>query len=185
MTIRPFENNTPEIEASAYIDPAAFVSGQTRIGAKSSVWPMAVLRGDVNKIQVGECTNIQDGAVLHVTHIHPDIENSGSPLIIGDDVTVGHNATLHACTIEHHCLIGMNSVVLDNALIESHVIIGAGSLVPPNKTLASGYLYFGNPIKKIRPLTAQEINFLSYSATHYVKLAQRTRIDIDKNITNQ
>lgn len=180
MTIRRFETHTPKIAASAYVDEAAFVSGQTSIDEDSSIWPMAVLRGDVNYIQIGKRSNIQDGAVLHVTHANPDYTSStGTPLIIGDDVTVGHNVTLHACTLNNNCLIGMNTIVLDKAVIEKNVIIGAGSLVPPKMVLESGHLYFGNPVKKRRPLTEKEITFLSYSAKHYVKLAHRTRDDLD------
>jgi len=176
MTIRKFAEYTPEIASSAYIDAAAFVSGRTTIGEDSSVWPMAVLRGDVNFIQIGKRTNIQDGAVLHVTHSNPESTfSTGSPLIIGDNVTVGHNATLHACTIKNNCLIGMGTIVLDKAVIEENVIIGAGSLVPPSKVLASGYLYLGNPVKQVRLLNEKEINFLNYSAEHYVALSQKTK----------
>jgi carbonic anhydrase/acetyltransferase-like protein (isoleucine patch superfamily) len=178
MTIRKFTEYTPDIAASAYIDEAAFVSGRTTVGENSSVWPMAVLRGDVNFIQIGKRTNIQDGAVLHVTHANPDSAfSTGSPLIIGDNVTVGHNATLHACTIKNNCLIGMGAVVLDKVVIEENVMVGAGSFVPPTKVLESGYLYLGNPIKQARPLTEKEITFLNYSAEHYVKLAKTTKAD--------
>lgn len=178
MTIRKFTEYTPEIASSAYVDEAAFVSGRTTIGENSSVWPMAVLRGDVNFIQIGKRTNIQDGAVLHVTHANPESTfSTGSPLIIGDNVTVGHNATLHACTIKNNSLIGMGSIILDKAVIEENVMVGAGSLVPPSKVLKSGYLYLGNPIRQSRPLTEKEIAFLDYSATHYVELAQKTQAD--------
>ena len=175
MTIRKFENSQPQIHKTAYIDDMALVSGDVRLGEGSSVWPMAVIRGDINKIRIGKRSNIQDGSILHVTHASKYSSNEGFPLTIGDDVTVGHNAVLHACTIHNRCLIGMGAIVLDGAVIEEEVFVGAGSLVPPNKVLESGYLWLGNPVRKVRKLKEEEIEFLSYSAKHYVKLAQRTR----------
>jgi carbonic anhydrase/acetyltransferase-like protein (isoleucine patch superfamily) len=127
------------------------------------------VRGDIHQITIGERTSIQDGSVLHVTHdseYHP----GGAPLTIGDDVTVGHKVTLHACTLSSLCIIGMGSIILDNAVVESDVILGAGSLVPPGKTLTSGYLWLGSPAIKKRPLTEQELAFIRYSAKSYVKL---------------
>lgn len=174
MTIRNFENHQPNLHKSVYIDDKALVSGQVSLGEGSSVWPMAVVRGDVNNIQIGQRSNIQDGSILHVTHASQYSSSKGHPLIIGDDVTVGHNAVLHACTIQNKCLIGMGAIILDGAIIEDEVIVGAGSLVPPNKTLESGFLWLGSPVKKVRELTYKEKEFLSYSAQHYVALAKRT-----------
>jgi len=171
MTIREFDGITPQIADDAFIDDAALVSGDVVIGEQSSVWPMTVIRGDVNSIHIGARTNIQDGCVLHVTHEGP--YGPGRSLQIGDDVTVGHGAILHACTIEDRCLIGMSATVLDGAIIQSDVMIGAGSLVPPNKELESGYLYLGNPIRRARALSEKEKNYLQYSAEHYVRLSQR------------
>ena len=171
MTIREFDGITPQIADDAFIDDAALVSGDVVIGEQSSVWPMTVIRGDVNSIRIGARTNIQDGCVLHVTHEGP--YGPGRSLQIGDDVTVGHGAILHACTIEDRCLIGMSATVLDGAIIQSDVMIGAGSLVPPNKELESGYLYLGNPIRRARALSEKEKNYLQYSAEHYVRLSQR------------
>ncbi|HHC73918.1 MAG TPA: gamma carbonic anhydrase family protein [Thiothrix sp.] len=176
MSIRAFRQYRPNIHPRAYIDQAAYVSGRTTIGADSSVWPMAVLRGDVQAITVGERSNVQDGAVLHVTHASEEYTSpTGGALVIGDDVTIGHNAVLHACTIGDQCLVGMGAIVLDGAILATQVMLAAGSLVPPNKVLESGYLWLGNPVKKARPLTDKEKNFLQYSAQHYVKLAQATR----------
>ncbi|CAA6821638.1 MAG: carbonic anhydrase, family 3 [uncultured Thiotrichaceae bacterium] len=175
MTIKKFAQHTPDIHASAYVDDMAYVSGQTTLAEGSSVWPMAVLRGDVNAITVGKRTNVQDGAVLHVTHDGPFTRPGGLPLIIGDDVTIGHKAVLHACTIGNRCLIGMNTTVLDGVIVEDNTIIGAGSLVPPGKRLESGFLWTGSPVKQARPLTDKELAYFTYSAEHYVKLAQRTR----------
>ncbi|OZB87111.1 MAG: gamma carbonic anhydrase family protein [Thiotrichales bacterium 12-47-6] len=134
------------------------------------MWPCAVVRGDVNDIRIGDRTNIQDGAVLHVAH--EGEHGKGYALVIGRDVTVGHNATVHACTIEDEVLIGMNATILDGALVPKHCIVGANALVPPGKQLQSGWMYMGIPAKPVRELTEQEIAFFRYSAQHYVKLMQ-------------
>ncbi len=175
MTVKSFENHTPVIHPTAYIDDMAYVSGQTSIGEGSSVWPMAVVRGDINRIVIGRLTNVQDGAVLHVTHGGEYTRPDGLPLVIGDEVTIGHRAVLHACTIGNRCLIGMGAIVLDGAVIEDEVMIGAGSLVPPGKRLESGYLYVGSPVKQARPLTDKERAYLAYSANYYRQVAERTR----------
>ena len=156
------------------------IIGDVRIGENSSVWPLTVIRGDVNRITIGADTNIQDGSVLHVSHQGPYNEQGGA-LNIGDQVTVGHKAILHACTIHNECLIGMGSTVMDDAIIEPQVILGAGSLVPGGKVLQSGYLWLGNPVKRVRPLTDSEKEFLSYSAQHYVRLKNDTIISIKED----
>jgi len=176
MSIRPYQDISPAIASSAYVDEAAVVIGDVVIGDESSVWPMAVVRGDVNHIRIGALTNIQDGSVLHVTHAHPAAREGGYPLIIGNEVTVGHNVTLHGCTIGDRCLIGMGSIVLDGVVLEAEVLLGAGSLVPPNKVLEGGYLWLGNPAKKIRPLTDAERAWFAYSARHYARLAENYRL---------
>ncbi|MCK5720338.1 MAG: gamma carbonic anhydrase family protein [Thiomargarita sp.] len=172
MSIRNFANYKPILAKTAYIDSMAVVIGQVTVGEYSSLWPMTVARGDINSITIGERTNIQDGSILHVTH---DSEYclGGKALIIGDYVTVGHQVNLHACTIEHHCLIGIGSIVLDGAKIPPYTLLGAGSIVSPNKVLEGGYLWYGNPVKKIRPLTDKELEFLEYSANYYSQLAQQ------------
>ncbi|MEB4590471.1 gamma carbonic anhydrase family protein [Candidatus Thiothrix sp. Deng01] len=175
MSVKPFEEHVPDIHPEAYVDPAAYVSGQTTLGEGSSVWPMAVVRGDINVIRIGRLTNVQDGAVLHVTHGGEYSTPEGRPLTIGDEVTIGHRAVLHACTIGNRCLVGMGAIVLDGAVVEDEVMIGAGSLVPPGKRLASGHLYVGNPVKQARPLTEKEKAYFSYSAAYYARLAGRTR----------
>lgn len=172
MAIRHFEDKQPHIAASAYVDDTAVIIGDVTIEKESSIWPNVVIRGDINQISIGKRTNIQDGSVLHVTHaglFHPN----GSPVHIGNDVTVGHQVTLHGCTIADYCLIGIGSIVMDDVMIESEVILGAHSLVPPRKILTSGYLWLGSPAKKIRPLSDEEKQFLRYSATYYVKLGKR------------
>ena len=168
--IRPYSGHHPKIDATCYIDDMAVVIGDTALAENVSVWPFAVIRGDVNSIKIGKNSNVQDHAMLHVSHKN-DAKPNGSPLIIGEDVTIGHHVTLHGCTIGSRVLVGINSIVLDDAVIEDDVMIGAGSLVPPRKRLESGYLYVGSPVQKVRPLTDKEKEFLPYSARHYVKVA--------------
>ena len=169
MTIRQFKTHTPEVATSAYIDDSAQVIGDVVIGNDSSVWPLAVIRGDIHKIRIGNNTNIQDGSVLHVTH-DSQYQPGGCELDIGDYVTVGHAVTLHGCKIDGRCLIGMGSIVMDNAVIESNVMLAAGSLVTPGKLLKNGYLYVGRPAQISRLLTQDELEYLDYAAEHYVKL---------------
>jgi len=178
MVIRTFEKKHPLVHASAYIDEQALVSGRVEVGADSSIWPMSVVRGDVNYIRIGERTNIQDGSVLHVTH-DSEYSPGGKPLIIGDEVTVGHKALLHACTIEDRCLIGMGAIVLDGAVVRAGTMIAAGALVSPNKELEGGYLYLGAPARRARELTEKEKKYLEYSAAHYVRLKNRYQVGQD------
>ena len=169
MTIRSYKGITPTYDNSVYIDQSSVLVGDISLGKDSSVWPLVAARGDVNYIRIGERTNIQDGSVLHLTRAsksNPD----GYPLIIGDDVTVGHKVMLHGCQLGNRILVGMSAIVMDNAVVEDDVIIGGGSLVPPNKRLESGYLYVGSPVKQARPLTEQERAFLKISADNYVHL---------------
>ena len=172
MTIRKFEQYTPQIAGSAFIDENALVTGNVVIGADSSVWPMCSIRGDIHSIQIGERSNIQDGSILHVTH-DSEFAPGGNALSIGSDVTVGHNAVVHACTVEDLCLIGMGSVLLDGAVVRSGAIVGAGSLVSPGKELEGGYLWLGSPVRRVRELMDKEKAFLEYSAAHYVDLKNR------------
>ena len=172
MNIRNFQAHQPRLAQNVFIDETAVIIGQVQLGDDCSIWPMTTIRGDVNYITIGQRTNIQDGSVFHVTS--PSKSNpDGNPLIIGDDVTVGHRVVLHGCTIEDECLIGINSVVLDQAVVQKHVLVGANSLVPPGKILESGYLYLGSPVKQIRKLTDDEIAFFKHSAAHYVELKNK------------
>ena len=148
MTIRKYKDISPDIHATAYIDESAVVIGDVMIGQDSSVWPMSVIRGDVNSITIGARSNIQDGSILHESHTSEFFP--GYPLVVGDDVTVGHKAILHACTVGNMCLVGMSATVMDGAVLGDYVIVGAGSLVPPGKQLESGYLYVGSPVKRVR-----------------------------------
>ncbi len=172
MTVRHFEGRAPMLEEGAWVDPTAVVIGDVHLGKEASIWPMSVLRGDINRIEIGARTNVQDGCIVHVTHASR-FNSRGAPARIGDDVTVGHKAVLHACTIEERCLIGMGAVVLDEALIRREVIVGAGSVVPPGKELESGYLWLGVPARKVRPLSDEELEYLGYSAEFYAGLARQ------------
>ena len=158
----PFKDKTPQIDSSVHIVPSAVVIGDVIIGEESSVWFNAVIRGDVNHIRIGRRTNIQDGCVLHVAR-------KNFPLLIGDDVTVGHNVTLHACDIASRCLIGMGAIVMDGSEIGENCIIAAGALVTPKTVITSGNLAVGSPAKVKRKLTDNEIQSICDSASHYVK----------------
>ncbi|WP_049854278.1 gamma carbonic anhydrase family protein [Dickeya fangzhongdai] len=166
--LRPFKGALPVIGKNVMVDPSSVVIGEVTLADDVSIWPLVVIRGDVNFIRIGSRSNIQDGSVLHVTHCSEKNVN-GNPLIIGEDVTVGHKAMLHGCTIGNRVLVGMGSILLDGVTVEDDVIIGAGSLVSPGKTLEKGYLYLGSPAKKVRALTEQELEGLLYSSNNYVR----------------
>jgi carbonic anhydrase/acetyltransferase-like protein (isoleucine patch superfamily) len=172
VAIRDFDNISPVVATSAYVDETALVIGDVTIGDDASLWPMVVARGDVNSIHIGARTNIQDGTVLHVSH-DSEFAPGGFALHIGADVTVGHQAILHGCTVEDRCLIGMASTVLDGAIIRSGAMVGSGSLVPPGHDLEGGFLWLGSPARKVRPLREQEEAFLDYSARHYIEVKKR------------
>ena len=169
MPLSTYLDATPELGERVYLHPSAQVIGNVRLGADASVWCNAVLRGDVNDITIGRCSNVQDLTMGHVSHRTP-AKPQGSPLVIGDYVTIGHSVILHGCRIGNECLVGMGSIVMDDVVVEDRVMIGAGSLVAPGKTLDSGFLYMGRPAVKIRPLSAEEIAYLRYSAEHYVRV---------------
>lgn len=167
--LRSFQGITPKLGANIYIDESAVILGDITLADDVSIWPLVAARGDVNTMSIGARTNIQDGTVLHVTR-KSEHNPEGNPLVIGEDVTVGHKCMLHGCTLGDRILVGMGAIIMDGAVIESDVFISAGALVPPNKTLTSGYLYVGNPVKKVRPLKDSESTFLKQSAINYVEL---------------
>jgi carbonic anhydrase/acetyltransferase-like protein (isoleucine patch superfamily) len=169
MSLRPYRGQWPQLGERVYIDSAAVVIGDVVLGADSSVWPMAVIRGDVAPIRIGARTSVQDGVVLHVTHDGP-YNPGGRGLLIGEDVTIGHRAVLHACTVGTACLIGMSATLLDGVVVEDEVIVAAGALVPPGKQLPTRTLWAGNPARQIRTLSAEQAAQLRYSAHHYVKI---------------
>lgn len=169
MKLRSFRGMLPILGNSVFVDPSAVVIGDVEIGEDSSIWPLTAVRGDMLPIRIGARTNVQDGSILHITHAssyNPD----GYPLTIGDEVTIGHMAMLHGCTIGNRVLVGMTATIMDGAVVEDNVVIGAGSLVPPGKRLESGKLYMGRPAKAVRDLSEKELNYFSYSATNYVNL---------------
>lgn len=167
--IRSFRGNTPNLGERVYIDPNAVVIGDVHLGDDTSVWPMAVIRGDMHRIRIGQRSSVQDGAVLHITH-DSRFNPGGFSLEIGDDVTIGHQAMLHGCTLGHRILVGMKAMIMDGAVVEDDVIIAAGAIVTPGKHLQSGYLYMGSPAKRIRPLTDDEMAFFNYGAANYSRL---------------
>ena len=169
MNIRPFLDHTPTLGERVYVDASAVVIGRVALADDVSIWPLVVARGDVNFIEIGARSNIQDGSVLHVASKHNALPD-GYPLIVGEDVTVGHKVMLHGCTIGDRCLIGMGALIMDGAVIESDVLLAAGSLVAPGKTLESGYLYQGRPARRVRALTEAEMTKFSTQAAHYVTL---------------
>jgi len=169
MTLRPYRGILPTLAARVYVDPAATVIGDVEIGEDSSIWPGCVVRGDVNHIRIGARTNIQDGTIVHVTHDGP-YTPGGFPTLIGDDVTVGHGAVIHACTIGNASLIGMHATVLDGVIVRRHAFVGAGAVVSPGKIVDEGELWLGNPARCVRRLTERQIEQLYYSAAHYVRL---------------
>jgi len=171
--LRAFNRISPTLGERVFIDPACTVIGDVHIGDDSSIWPGTVIRGDVNFIRIGARTNIQDGSIVHVSHDGPSGKPVGYATLIGDDVTIGHGAIVHACTIEDGCLIGMGATVLDGAVVKKNGFVGAGAVIPPGKTVGSGELWLGNPAKCVRRLSEQDIAQLYYSAQHYVRLKDK------------
>jgi len=158
----------PDIADSAFVAGSAEVIGRVTIGSDSSIWYQSVLRGDVHDIIIGERSNIQDHCVLHTSH-------GISPCVVGNDVTVGHRVILHGCEIQDGCLVGMGSIIMDQAVLESGCFLAAGSLVPERKVLRGGYLYAGSPARERRELTDEEKVFLQHAAAHYVEVANYHR----------
>lgn len=167
--LRPWQGHAPQLGERVYIDPACMVLGDVVLGDDCSVWPMAVIRGDMHRIRIGARTSVQDGSVLHITHAS-DFNPDGFALTIGDEVTIGHKAILHGATLGNRILVGMGAIVMDGAVVEDEVIIAAGAVVTPGKRLEGGHVYAGNPAKALRPLKEEERAFFPYTAGNYVKL---------------
>ncbi|MEQ5803340.1 gamma carbonic anhydrase family protein [Halomonas sp. H10-9-1] len=167
--IRAWKGKRPQLGERVYIDPASLVLGDVTLGDDCSVWPMAVIRGDMQRIRIGARVSVQDGCVLHITHAS-DFNPGGYPLTVGDDVTIGHKAILHGATLGSRILVGMGAIVMDGAVVEDEVIIAAGAVVPPGKHLEGGHVYAGNPARALRPLKEKEREFFPYTAGNYVKL---------------
>ena len=163
--ISPYKNILPKIHPSAFIAENAVIIGDVEIGADSSIWYGCTLRGDVNNIRIGARTNIQDHTIIHVS-------STTQGTYIGDDVTVGHAAVLHACTIGNLAFIGMQACVMDDAVVEEQAMIAAGALVTPGKTVSKGQLWGGSPARYMRDLSDKDLAFLPFSAHRYVQLAK-------------
>ena len=173
MPIRPYRDILPTLGERAYVDPAATCIGDVVLGDDVSLWPGVVVRGDVNFIRIGARTNVQDGTIVHVSHDGPHAKLGGFATVIGEDVTIGHKAIIHACRIEDAVLVGMGAILLDGVVVKRHGFVGAGALVAPGKVVGEGELWLGNPARFVRPLTEREIEQLYYSAQHYVRLKDR------------
>ena len=169
MSIRSYREWMPEIGRGAWVDPAATVIGRVTVGEDASIWPGAVVRGDVNWISIGARTSIQDGSVLHVASARL-AGGEGIPLVIGEECTVGHGVVLHACTVGRRVLVGMGAIVMDGAVIGEESIIGAGALVTAGTTVPPRTLWTGSPARQRRALNEREVAFLAESAAHYVAL---------------
>ncbi|KAF1712666.1 gamma carbonic anhydrase family protein [Pseudoxanthomonas kalamensis DSM 18571] len=172
-SLRPYLGRLPTLGQRVYVDPAATVIGDVVLGDDVSIWPACVVRGDVNYIRIGARSNVQDGTVIHVSHDGPHSRLGGFATLIGEDVTIGHKALIHACTIGDASLIGMGAIVLDGAVVEKNGFVGAGAVVGPGKTVGEGELWLGNPARFVRKLTPEQIEGLLYSAQHYVRLKDR------------
>ncbi len=166
--ILPYKGISPIIDKTVFIAPNAAVAGDVHIGAESGIWFSVSIRGDVNEVRIGARTNIQDNSVIHCTH-------KGDGCYVGDDVTVGHAAILHACTLEDMSFVGMQACVMDGAIVESKAMLAAGALLTPGKRVPSGQLWAGSPARYVRGLNSQELEHLEWSADHYVRLAQAYR----------
>ena len=175
--IRSYHEKEPQLGERVYIDDSSVIVGEITIGDDASIWPLVAARGDVNYIHIGARSNVQDGSILHVSRASAG-KPDGDPLVIGEDVTVGHQCMLHGCRIGNRVLVGMSAIVMDGVEVQDDVIIGAGSLVPPGKVLESGFLYVGSPVEKKRPLNDKEMSFLSASAENYVRLKDEYLIDV-------
>ena len=168
--LRPYRGILPTLGQRAYVDPAATVIGDVVLGGDGSIWPGTIVRGDVNFIRIGARTNIQDGSVVHVSHDGPHAKLGGFATVIGEDVTIGHKAIIHACRIEDAVLIGMGAIVLDGAVVKKHGFVGAGALIAPGKVVGEGVVGLVDPAKEGRMACDAEIAALYYSAQHYVRL---------------
>ena len=163
--IYEFLNSKPQFDESNFIAPSADLIGDVTLGSESSAWFNTTIRGDVNSITIGARSNIQDNTCIHVM-------NQTGPTVIGDEVTIGHNAMVHGCTLQNRVLVGIHATILDKAVIEENCIIAAGSLVAPGKVMPSGYLCMGTPAKPVRKLTDEEIASIVEHADNYVKYAR-------------
>ena len=169
MFIESFLGHTPTINETAFVAKSAAIIGAVEVGKDSSIWHHTTVRGDANYIKIGEGTNIQDNSVIH-------IDSSKFPTIIGDYVTIGHSAIIHACTLETHSFIGMGSIIMDGSFVSSYSMVAAGALVTPGKKIPKGELWAGSPAKKMRALTKEEFKMIEISAERYVEVGKAARL---------
>jgi carbonic anhydrase/acetyltransferase-like protein (isoleucine patch superfamily) len=162
--ILPVKDMHPKWGENCFIAPNATIVGEVRMGNNCSVWFNAVIRGDVNRISIGNDTNIQDGAVIHATYLK-------AATTIGNRVSIGHNAIVHGCTLNDHILVGMGAIIMDNAIVEDYTIIAAGSVVLENTHCESGFIYAGTPAKKIKPITEEQRALLNKLPDNYIMYA--------------
>ena len=167
--IAAFMDLVPEIDSTAFIAPTAAVIGAVRIGANSSVWHQVTMRGDNNYITVGENTNIQDNSCVHIDSVK-------LPTIIGSNVTIGHSAIIHACTIEDRGFVGMGSIVMDGAVIESGGMLAAGAMLTPGKVIPAREIWAGRPAQKMRDMSDEDVANITRAARHYVEVARAHRL---------
>ncbi|KAA1190575.1 gamma carbonic anhydrase family protein [Pseudohalioglobus sediminis] len=179
-SLRSFGASTPRLGERVLIDPSAVVLGDVTLADDVSIWPQVAVRGDMHCITVGARTSVQDNSVLHITHAGP-YNPEGYPLHIGADVTIGHGAMLHGCTVGDRVLVGMGAIVMDGAVVESDVVIAAGALVTPGKRLRSGYLYAGSPVRERRELSQKEMDYFTYVAGNYVKLKDQHIAELERD----
>ena len=171
MPIYPYQEVYPTIDSSAFVHQDAVIIGDVHIGMYSSIWPGVVIRGDVNFVRIGSRTNIQDGSILHVTR--PTKNNpQGTPLIIGDEVTIGHQVSLHACHLKNRSMVGIGAIVLDRVVLEEQAMVAAGSLVSPGKRIPAAELWIGSPARSVRLLRHDELAHHAETSQNYVRLAQ-------------
>jgi carbonic anhydrase/acetyltransferase-like protein (isoleucine patch superfamily) len=163
--ILPYKGISPKLADDVFIAENAAVVGDVEIGELSNIWYGVQIRGDVNTVRIGKHTNIQDGTVCHVSV-------GTGPLYIGSYVTIGHNATVHACTLEDYAFVGMGATILDGGVVESHAMLAAGALLTNNKRVPTGEIWAGNPAKFFRKMTDKEMVYAEWSAAHYIKLGQ-------------
>ncbi len=168
--IKSYLGNHPTFGAEVFVAETAMIIGAVTAGMQSSFWYNCVVRGDIEKIEIGDRTNIQDGCVLHVSSAN--VGGRDRPLILGNDITVGHNATLHACVIENRCIIGMNACILDGVVVGEDSIVAAHSLLPPGKVYPNRSMIMGSPAKVVRTLTDEELELIAKNANAYVAYAK-------------
>ena len=177
MTLIPYEDVSPKIAPTAFVAPGCQIIGDVHLGSQSSIWYNCVLRGDVNRIVIGERSNIQDGTIIHVDS--PRDGNGGLPTIIGNDVLIGHMVMLHGALLHDRAFVGLGSIVMDGCIIESDGMLAAGALLTPGRVIRSGELWVGRPARKLRDLSEKEREANQMGVQHYVLLAERHKAAVN------